>query len=190
MAVEPIVINGLVLVSGPSRSGKSRWAEHLAQASGRSVIYLATGPHRPDDVHWQQRLAEHRQRRPRDWQCREVGADLEETLEDLHGSPAAASTLLLIDSLGTWLAYHLDCDQAAWQQREQRLCQRLAETSSAVILVCEEVGWGVVPPTAVGGRFRDRLGRLQQLLMAQSQDAWLVLQGRALNLHQLAVPVP
>ena len=34
----------LVVVSGPARGGKSRWAEHLAGASGLPVVYLATGP--------------------------------------------------------------------------------------------------------------------------------------------------
>ena len=33
----------LVLVCGPSRGGKSRWAEHLAAQTARPVLYLATG---------------------------------------------------------------------------------------------------------------------------------------------------
>ena len=54
----------------------------------------------------------------------------------------------------------------------------------------EEVGWGLVPPTAIGGLFRDRMGALQQRLNAISRESWLVVNGRALNLHQLGVPVP
>jgi adenosylcobinamide kinase/adenosylcobinamide-phosphate guanylyltransferase len=57
-------------------------------------------------------------------------------------------------------------------------------------LVCEEVGWGVVPATAIGGLFRDRCGSLQQRLMAQAEAAWLVVQGRALNLMALGEAVP
>jgi adenosylcobinamide kinase/adenosylcobinamide-phosphate guanylyltransferase len=59
-----------------------------------------------------------------------------------------------------------------------------------VLLVCEEVGWGVVPATAIGGLFRDRMGDLQQQLMAISSAAWLVVQGRALDLMALSRPVP
>ena len=66
----------LTLVSGPSRGGKSRWAEHLAAHSGLAVIYLATGPCLPDDEAWQERLRRHRLRRPPAWGCREVGGEL------------------------------------------------------------------------------------------------------------------
>ena len=59
-----------------------------------------------------------------------------------------------------------------------------------IVLVVEETGWGVVPPTAIGGLFRDRLGQLGQRLNDQADESWLVVQGRALNLHQLGIPVP
>ena len=209
---------GLILVSGPSRSGKSRWAEHLADRSGLPVTYLATGADRPGDQPWQQRVLLHRQRRPPHWTTLEVGGELEAALEHLGlelddrasldldgfeqamglsissepGAPRAVnpSKLLLIDSLGTWLAHHLDLDESAWYQRQERLLQALHQQGSPVVLVCEEVGWGVVPPTAIGGLFRDRIGSLQQRLMQQAASAWLVVQGRALNLMALGEPVP
>ena len=224
---------GLILVSGPSRSGKSRWAEHLADRSGLPVTYLATGADRPGDITWQQRVLLHRQRRPIHWTTLEVGGDLEAALERGRSgeaqssgvglgqgewtspmpipersrpqerasgpalangiaipSPANSSPLLLIDSLGTWLAHHLALEESAWLQRQERLLTALAQQRSPVVLVCEEVGWGVVPPTAIGGLFRDRSGSLQQQLMAQAAAAWLVVQGRALNLMALGEPVP
>ena len=49
----------LVLVSGPSRGGKSRWAEHLL-SEDLDVSYVATSPDRPDDQDWQARLELHR----------------------------------------------------------------------------------------------------------------------------------
>ena len=58
------------------------------------------------------------------------------------------------------------------------------------VLVIEETGWGLVPPTAIGGLFRDRLGSLAERLNTLADDSWLVIQGRALNLHQLGQPVP
>lgn len=180
-----------MLVCGGSRSGKSRWAEHLASGSGRPVLYLATAAQRPEDPNWCARLDRHRRRRPSSWSCLEVEGLLSEALRALQ-QPAhpQAEHLLLIDALGTWLAHHLDADAAAWQQLQHELLTALADHRAPVLLVCEEVGLGVVPPTAIGNRFRDRLGELSQRLMAQSQDSWLVLAGRALNLHSLAIPVP
>ena len=40
---------GLILVTGPSRSGKSRWAEHLVEQQS-NVTYVATSAPRPNDV--------------------------------------------------------------------------------------------------------------------------------------------
>ena len=48
----------------------------------------------------------------------------------------------------------------------------------------------MVPATAVGGLFRDRLGALQQVLMRHCHSAWLVVAGRALNLMEHSLPVP
>jgi adenosylcobinamide kinase / adenosylcobinamide-phosphate guanylyltransferase len=175
----------LTLVSGPARSGKSRWAEHLAQVSGRPVIYLATGPRLPEDPAWQERLARHRRRRPACWECREVGGALAAALETLH-----ADQLALVDSLGTWVAAHLDSEDAVWEHSRGGLCAAIEHCPASLVLVSEETGWGVVPPTAVGGLFRDRLGALQQRLMQASDSAWLVLQGRAIDLMAISQAVP
>lgn len=175
----------LTLVSGPSRGGKSRWAEHLAGASGLEVIYLATGPCLPDDEAWQERLRRHRLRRPPAWGCREVGGELAAELGRLLDGQ-----LGLVDSLGTWVAAHLDREPPDWELRCEELLGAIGACPAPLVVVCEETGWGVVPATAAGSRFRDRLGAMQQTLQAHSEAAWLVLQGRALDLLALSQPVP
>jgi adenosylcobinamide kinase/adenosylcobinamide-phosphate guanylyltransferase len=149
------------------------------------VVVLATGPDLPDDPSWQQRLQRHRQRRPASWHTMEVGGDLSAALLSLGDDP-----LVLVDSLGTWVAAHLESEGPLWQERMATLVETLRRTTYPVVLVSEETGWGVVPTTAVGGRFRDRLGELQQLLSPHCDAAWLVLQGRALDLAKLAQAIP
>jgi adenosylcobinamide kinase/adenosylcobinamide-phosphate guanylyltransferase len=107
-----------------------------------------------------------------------------------HPLSAPQPTLLLIDSLGTWLAWHLDESPEQWQGRCAELLLALQAQPGPVLLVVEETGWGVVPATAIGGLFRDRLGALQQALMQHCHSAWLVVGGRALNLMTLGHPVP
>ncbi len=175
----------LTLVSGPAASGKSRWAEHLALSSGKAVVVLATGPDLPDDPSWQRRLQRHRQRRPPSWRTLEVGAELSAALRPLH-----PEHLALVDSLGTWVAAHLESDPSRWQAEVTTLLETLQSCQAPVVLVSEETGWGVVPMTAAGGRFRDRLGELQQRLTPRCQAAWLVLQGRAIDLTRLGTPLP
>lgn len=190
-AVEAAPAPGLTLIFGGSRSGKSRWAEALATASGLPVLYLATAANRADDPAWCERLERHRRRRPAGWGCVETGAALSEVLQQLQQPhDGRSSHLLLIDSLGTWLSQHLEDDPERWAERQRLLLAALSGHRGPVLLVCEEVGLGVVPATAVGGLFRDRMGELQQALMAQAQASWLVLAGRAINLHALGTLVP
>ncbi len=184
VADAPAPASGLTLISGPAGSGKSRWAEQLAEASGLGVVYLATGPLGADDPDWQERLRRHRERRPPHWQCREVQGNLREALLELN-----AGEIGLVDSLGTWVAAHLDLAEPEWGQHCEALLQTVAALPAPVLLVCEEVGWGVVPASAAGGRFRSRLAPLQRRLAQGAKASWLVLQGRALDLLTLGIPV-
>jgi adenosylcobinamide kinase/adenosylcobinamide-phosphate guanylyltransferase len=175
----------LELITGPARSGKSRWAEQRASRSGLKVCYLATGPLLPDDPDWQERLRQHRLRRPSHWQCEEVGLALPDAIERL-----SAGDIALVDSLGTWVSAGLDLADQSWHEQTSRLLEGLASCGSRVLLVSEQVGWGVVPPTAIGGRFRDRLGRLEDQISGLCEHLWLVVAGRALDLLPLSEPVP
>ena len=174
----------LILVSGPARSGKSRWAEHLLQ-NQPVVTYIATAATRPDDLDWQNRLQVHRDRRPRHWNVAEPEGELVELIESL-----APGQSVLIDSLGGFVAHHLELDTSAWSQLSERLIASVLASHCTCVVVIEETGWGVVPPTRIGGLFRDRLGALAQQLDRVADAAWLVLQGRALDLHVLGQVVP
>ena len=175
---------GLVLVTGPSRSGKSRWAEHLVEPQ-TDVTYVATSAPRPNDGRWQQRIMRHQQRRPSHWSVVECGDDLAGAV---HTIPA--NQTLLIDALGGFTASHLDLDSEDWNHLIKRLVEALLTRSQPVVMVIEETGWGVVPATAIGGTFRDRQGELAQVLERHSSASWLVVQGRAVDLHSLGLAVP
>jgi len=174
----------LVLVNGPSRGGKSRWAEYLLRESA-AVTYLATSARRPDDVDWQKRLLLHQERRPEHWTLLECEAELSAGLAAVD-----PDSDVLIDSLGGFVAWHLESTDEQWEVFVQALLLALSNLNGVCIVVIEETGWGVVPPTAVGGLFRDRLGALAQRLDRQASRSWLVLQGRAVDLHAFSRPVP
>jgi len=175
---------GLVLVSGPSRGGKSRWAEHLISACAE-VTYVATSPAMPDDSSWQQRLKLHRGRRPSHWHLVECDGQLLDAV-----SKAPEHHALLIDALGGFTAAYLEKDSDQWNMLGTDLLGILKQRQQPVVMVIEETGWGVVPPTAIGGLFRDRQGRFAQRLAFHANRSWLVVQGRALDLHALGQAVP
>jgi len=183
MADQPLP-GRLILVTGPARSGKSEWAETLALQSGLPVIYVATAQANAADPEWQARIAEHRRRRPHDWQLLEVPLQLPATVQ-----AASAQSCLLVDSLGTWAANRLELEEAAWAQQVQDLLQALQTIQCSVILVAEETGWGVVPAFALGRSFRDRLGNLTRQVGAIADTVYLVTGGYVLNLSQLGTPL-
>jgi adenosylcobinamide kinase/adenosylcobinamide-phosphate guanylyltransferase len=175
----------LTLVCGPSGSGKSRWAEHLANRSAAEVVYIATGPIDLEDLNWQARLDRHRRRRPPNWSTWEVLGDLSPALVQLQ-----SHQLGLVDSLGTWVAAHLDLEPSHWLSVQQEMLGELNQCRAELVVVSEEMSWGVVPATSVGCRFRDRLSEINRKVAQQCSSHWLVVQGRALDLIALGTPVP
>ena len=172
-----------VLVLGGARSGKSERAE-LRLAGEPDVTYVATGSV-AGDPDWAARVAAHRARRPAWWRTAET--------TDLAGLLGRARGALLIDGIGTWLAAVLD--ECGWELRDDaardKLAARIADLVGAwrqarchVVAVSDETGLGVVPATPAGRLFRDELGRLNQALAAESEEAELVVAGRVLSLGE------
>ncbi|MEU7746921.1 bifunctional adenosylcobinamide kinase/adenosylcobinamide-phosphate guanylyltransferase [Nonomuraea sp. NPDC049158] len=168
-----------VLLLGGSRSGKSAEAE-LRLAAEPYVTYVATGSRGEGDGEWAARVRAHRERRPAHW------ATVETT--DLTGAIRAATTPLLVDGLGTWLAAVFD-ECGAWEGDRAPVAERCDElvaawrgTTQRIVAVSDEVGMGVVPATASGRAFRDELGRLNERLADESEYVALVIAGRPVRL--------
>lgn len=163
---------------GGARSGKSAFAESLLDPAG-DCCYVATGYPAELDPSWAARLAEHVARRPAAWR----------TVEslDLAGLLAGADRPLLIDGLGVWLARVLERDggevgPAGLEALLAPLGAAWTGCRQPVVAVSDEVGLGVVPSTAVGARFRDLLGSLNQFVAARSDRVYLVVAGLAQRL--------
>ena len=175
------------LVLGGARSGKSLEAERRL-AAHPDVVYVATGGGAEGDPEWAERLAAHRARRPAGWRTAETG-------DPVPLLAAADPAPLLIDCLTLWLSRVMDevgaWDDDTWRRTGQRaLAERVAAlvdavrtTSRTVVAVSNEAGWGVVPATPAGRRFRDELGRLNRAVAAECEEVLLVVAGTALPLR-------
>lgn len=174
-------MNGkIILVTGPARSGKSEWAEQLATESQKQVIYVATAQNHPEDQEWQSRIEKHQQRRPATWVTQHHTDDLVPLLNRY-----SSHECLLIDSLGTWVANHLEKNEDDWLTLTDGLLKALGNAHAELIFVAEETGWGVVPAYQLGRLFRDRLGTLTRQIASQSDLTYLVCAGIATNLKQI-----
>lgn len=179
-----VALSKVVLVTGPARSGKSEWAEHLAMNSRKPVVYIATATIDPQDQEWQKRIQQHQKRRPQDWVTLTVEQELSATLAD-----AKPNTCMLIDSLGTWVANLLQQEDEDWDNTMGDLLFTVDLVAADMIFVAEETGWGVIPAYPVGRKFRDRLGSLIRHLGTISHTVYLVSGGHVLNLSTLGSPL-
>lgn len=165
----------VTLVLGGAASGKSRFAQQLAEAAGWPLLYVATA--RAGDAEMKGRIDRHRRERGERWQT------LEET-HDLAGRlPAAArdKAAVLIDCVTLWLSNLLLEDvqhreESVWPAVEALLAA-FDQIHVPVILVSNELGLGLVPETPLGRVFRDLAGKVNQRLAARADQVWLVTAG-------------
>lgn len=160
------------LILGGARSGKSAFAEQVAQHSGQPVVYIATA--QAHDHEMQQRIAHHRISRPAHWLTVEEPLALAACLQQ-HAAP---ERLLLVDCLTLWLT-NLLCldDENRLQMETQALLAGLAQLPGDVLLVSNEVGLGIVPLGELTRRYLDTAGRLHQQLAAQLPQVTFLVAG-------------
>lgn len=165
----------IIYISGGARSGKSRYAQNLAESLSPRPIYLATA--QALDSEMQQRIVRHQQDRDARWQNVEEPLDLTGTLRRHDGK----GRVILIDCLTLWLSNIMFADHDISEQRTA-LCALLPTLRATLIFVSNEVGMGIVPDNALSRSFRDEAGRLNQDIAALSHQAYFMVSGLPLRL--------
>ena len=159
-----------LLVLGGARSGKSRHAQAVAEASGGALVFIATA--QAFDGEMTDRIARHRADRDARWRTLEAPLALPEAIAAAD-RPGAT---VLVDCLTLWASNLLladaDTDAAA-----AALVATLEQTNARVILVSNEVGFGIVPDNALARRFRDVAGLLNQRVAAAVAQVDFVIAG-------------
>ena len=165
------------MVLGGARSGKSRFAQQLAERLWPKPVYLATAE--ITDAEMADRIARHRAARDGRWACLEEPLDLAGAL----ARAAAQGNGVLLDCVTVWLGNVLVKEgAAAVAARQQALLAALQASGGDVILVSNEVGLGLVPEHALGRQFRDLAGWLNQALAAEADTVVFVAAGLPLTL--------
>ena len=176
------------LVFGGARSGKSAYAERLAAASGKEVVYIATAA--AGDAEMSARIAQHRAQRPQHWHTVEEPVVLAAAL----ASWRAPQRLVLVDCLTLWLSNLMFSDgtqypdvgtielPARFHEQRAALLDELAADRGDVVLVSNEVGMGIVPWGAVSRSYADEAGRLNQSVAAVCDRVAFVAAGLPLML--------
>jgi adenosylcobinamide kinase/adenosylcobinamide-phosphate guanylyltransferase len=164
-----------LLVLGGARSGKSRYAEaRVAGVSGERV-YIATAQAFDDEM--AERIARHRQDRGGGWRTVEAPLDLPAAIRAESGSGAA----VLVDCLTLWTSNLLLADRDV-EAATERLLVAIRAHAGSLVLVTNEVGLGIVPDNALGRRFRDAAGRINQAVAAATDEVQFIAAGLPLRL--------
>jgi len=174
----------LVFLTGAARSGKSYFAENLAaQLEGR-VTYIATCV--PGDDEMLGRVARHQARRPVHWHTIEEAFDPARVIQEFDGS----GHIFLLDCL-TLLVSNLLLQPEILPSEEQvlekisELAKVSYESAGHVIIVSNEVGWGIVPGDPLSRLYRDIIGRANQKIAEYADDAYITIAGMPIELKAL-----
>jgi adenosylcobinamide kinase / adenosylcobinamide-phosphate guanylyltransferase len=172
---------GSLLVLGGARSGKSRYAQRLAEACGLRPLLIATA--QAHDAEMAERIARHAASRDARWALVEEPVALAGALR----REARKDRIVVADCATLWLSNLLlkNDDLAA---ATQDLAQTVAELAGPVIFVSNEAGCGIVPENALARAFRDAQGLLNQAL-AEACDA-VVLVSAGITLQLKPAPEP
>lgn len=176
-----------VLVTGGCRSGKSRYALQLAKSAARPC-FLATA--QAGDAEMSNRIERHRRERGPGWTTIEEPLFIARKLRGCEDQ----FDVVVIDCLTLWTSNWLlafddaerpNLSPVQFEDELGQLIGLLEQSSSRVVLVTNEVGWGVVPDNPLARRFRDLAGMVNQRLAETVDEVVLMVSGIAVPLKQL-----
>ncbi|MCE5329824.1 bifunctional adenosylcobinamide kinase/adenosylcobinamide-phosphate guanylyltransferase [bacterium] len=179
---------------GGARSGKSSYAEELANQLSEKIAYIATAE--VIDVEMQKRVEAHKSRRPDTWKTFEFKngtpelTDYEKILENIIQKKY---DVVLIDCITILLfrlihRYGLDELEIIENTLEKKIEDEVAVffkkfleltkgSSLKFIIVSNEVGMGVIPPYPLGRIFRDLMGTVNKQVAAAADEAYFFIAG-------------
>jgi adenosylcobinamide kinase/adenosylcobinamide-phosphate guanylyltransferase len=169
----------VILVTGGARSGKSRFAERLAEGHDPLRGYLATG--QAGDAEMAERIARHRARRGSDWQTVEEPLELADAVLANDGRFG----VLLIDCITLWLSNLLFMGEggaAGALERVAAFTEIFPTLRTPLIMVTNEVGMGIVPEHPLARSFRDLAGEANELIAARADEVYVTISGLPLKL--------
>lgn len=164
-----------LFVLGGARSGKSRYAQQRAEALAGNHLFIATAEAWDEEM--ADRIARHRADRDARWQTVDAPRELVAALDAASGTGA----IVLVDCLTLWASNLLLAD-ADMDAATDALAEAIARFEGELILVANEVGFGIVPDNALARRFRDAAGRINQAVAAGADEVMLVAAGLPLRL--------
>ncbi|HUI68348.1 MAG TPA: bifunctional adenosylcobinamide kinase/adenosylcobinamide-phosphate guanylyltransferase [Nitrospirota bacterium] len=167
------MIKKIYFITGGARSGKSAFAERLANGMTGKRAYIATA--QALDTEMASRIQHHRERRAAAWDTYEEPLAIANLLEKLN----KRYQIVLLDCLTLWLSNvmaHTNGDDAV-NSRSDVLVEAIKSFDGSSIIVSNEVGLGIVPDNPLARRFRDFAGMLNQKVAQAADEVYFTAAG-------------
>lgn len=177
-----------ILVTGGMRSGKSSFGESFLEAH-EDVLYLATAL--ATDSEMERRIKVHQEQRNPHWQTYEGYQNLSSVIQTSHCSWVILECVTTM--ITNYLFEQFSCEEAMTKEQQQQIealilneydqmFQICVEQSKGLMLITNEVGWGLVSEYPLGRIFTDMTGRINRYLASRCHEVYLVACGLPVKL--------
>ena len=170
-------MDGLTLLIGGARSGKSDLAVQIGERHDGPVTFIATAQRFDDDM--SRRIERHRVERP-DWPTVEAPVELRRALTEVPDNH-----VVIIDCLTLWVSNMMleEWTESAINEYSSATAAVAAARPAPTVVVTNEVGLGIHPANELGRQYRDLLGRVNRTWAEVAQTTLFLVAGRAVSLH-------
>src|SRR5918996_4441686 len=170
----------IILVLGGARSGKSSYAQSLAEETGKSVTFIATAEALDDEM--STRIQKHRAERSPNWETLEIPRDISSHVEQIKKEVVILDCITLLVS--NVLMQFVKDDFVDEEPFRQALLKEVNDLIASIhtskqdwIIISNEVGLGLVPPYQMGRVYRDGLGWANQRLARAADKVIFMVAG-------------
>ncbi|MFC2013861.1 bifunctional adenosylcobinamide kinase/adenosylcobinamide-phosphate guanylyltransferase [Chloroflexota bacterium] len=169
-----------VLIIGGARSGKSTFAQELAQQLGEPVLFVATAE--AGDEEMKDRIEKHKQERAAEWKTLEatthIGRHIGQKIGEVRVVVVDCITLL-VNNIFNQYSKQIDAHliEEKLNNEINELVDYINTVDASFIIVTNEIGLGLVPANRIGRLYRDLLGKANQMLAQKADDVYLMVAG-------------
>lgn len=171
----------IIFITGGARSGKSSLALSAASNIKGVKAYIATAESLDEEM--EKRIEKHKKDRGLGWTTFEEPLKVVEILQ----KTANDYDVVLLDCLTLWISNLIHAGVGIQEHIDALIetlmkCKNNSENSSAIIIVSNEVGMGIVPGNEMARSFRDWAGILNQSVASIADEVYMTVSGIPLKI--------
>ena len=162
-------------ISGGERSGKSSYAQKIAEEISKNPFYLATS--RIWDEDFKTRVERHISDRDKRWTTIEEEKNISAVIVD--------KSTVVVDCVTLWLTnFYVDTkyDVEESLKLAKQEIEKLVEIDATIIIISNEIGMGLHATTESGRKFTELQGWMNQFIAKKANKATFMVSGLPLKL--------